>query len=87
MCYVKPTEPHNATCPSEPCYTLDEYVSNSKKYFVSNTVFMFLTGYHHLSYDFNVSGVHNITLRPYIEKSDVVIDSELMLSLTFELAV
>ena len=86
VCYVKPTEPHNVTCPSEPCHTLDEYVSNSTRYFISNTVFMFLSGHHHLSYNVTVSDVHNITLRPYTEKSDVVIDSELMLSLVFESA-
>ena len=87
VCYVKPTEPHNATCPSQPCYTMDEYVSNSTKFFVSNTVFLFLTGCHHLNYNFTVSDVHNITLRPYIEKSDVVICSEqTQTSVMFELA-
>ncbi len=57
--YVKPTE--NTSCP-EPCHTLDEYVQNTTRYFVSNTVFKFLPGTHKLSHPLSVSGVTNIAM-------------------------
>ena len=85
--YVKPTEPHNATCPSEPCQTLDEYVSNTTRYFVSNTVFVFLNGYHNLSLNVTVSDVQSITLRPYVQKSNaVVVFSQSEIAMAFESA-
>ena len=39
-----------------------------------------------VNYSLTVSDVHNITLRPYIEKSNVTVDAENMLSLMFKLA-
>ena len=45
--YVKPTQPRNATCPSDNlCLILDDYAVNSERYFTSNSVFCFLSGYH-----------------------------------------
>ena len=72
--YVKPTQPHNATCPSDhPCLTLDEYAVSSDKYFIFNTIFLFLSGNHELSSSFNVCGIHNLTLKPYTAWGSVVV--------------
>ena len=72
--YVKPTQLHNATCPSDhPCLTLDEYAVGSERYFISNTVFLFLSGNHELSYSFNIFGIHNLTLKPYTAWDSVVV--------------
>ena len=71
--YVRPTQPRNATCPSDPCLTLDEYAVSSEKYFASNTTFLFLDGDHELSFSFNVSGIHNLTLKPYTDGSSVFV--------------
>ena len=65
--YVRPTQPCNATCPSDPCLTLDEYTVSSERYFTSNSAFLFLRGNHTLSSSFNVSGIHNLTLKPYTD--------------------
>ena len=71
--YVRPTQPRNATCPSDPCLTLDEYAVSSERYFISNTAFLFLGGNHTLSSSFNVSGIHNVTLKPYTDGNSVVV--------------
>ena len=64
--YVKPTQPHNVTCPSDhPCLTLDEYAVNSKRYFTSNRVFLFLSGHHTLNSSLKISGICNLTFKPY----------------------
>ena len=65
--YVRPTQPRNATCHGDPCLTLDEYAVSSERYFISNTTFLFLGGNHTLSSSFNVSGIHNLTLKPYTD--------------------
>ena len=65
--YVRPTQPCNAICPGDPCLTLDEYTVSSERYFISNTAFLFLGGNHELSSSFNVSGIHNLTLKPYTD--------------------
>ena len=65
--YVRPTQPRNATCPGDPCLTLDEYAVSSERYFISNTAFLFLGGNHELSSSFNVSGIHNLTFKPYTD--------------------
>ena len=61
--YVKPTE--GTKCPSEPCYTLNEYVNeiHSHEYFPYNdTVMTFLPGAHNLSEVFNFHNLINLTL-------------------------
>ena len=65
--YVRPTQPRNATCPGDPCLALDEYAVSSERYFISNTAFLFLGGNHELSSSFNVSGIHNLTFKPYTD--------------------
>lgn len=49
--YVKPTEPHNAPCPVNPCYTLEEFVDNATQFFysVSNITARLLPGVHILN--------------------------------------
>ena len=71
--YVRPTQPRNATCPGDPCLTLDEYAVSSERYFTSNTAFLFLGGNHTLSSSFNVSGIHNLTLKPYTDAISVFV--------------
>ena len=71
--YVRPTQTHNAPCPSDPCLTLGEYAVSSERYFTSNTTFLFLDGDHELSFSFNVSGIHNLTLKPYTDGSSVFV--------------
>ena len=74
--YVKPIQLRNTTCPRDhehTCLTLDEYTVSSKRYFTSNTVFLFLSGRHELSSSFNVSDIYNLTFKPYIEGGSVVV--------------
>ena len=61
------TTTYVATCHDDPCLTLDEYAVSSERYFISNTTFLFLGGNHTLSSSFNVSGIHNLTLKPYTD--------------------
>ena len=73
--YVKPTQPCNATCPSDHlCLTLDDYTVNSERYFTSNAVFLFLSGHHKINSSFNVSAIHNLVLEPYTEGVSVVVN-------------
>ena len=63
--YVKPTEPTNATCPGQPCLTLDGYAENETEYFVSNIRMEFLPGEHKLSRVIDVANATNVTLVGY----------------------
>ena len=79
--YVRPTQPRNATCPGDPCLTLDEYAVSSERYFISNTAFLFLGGNHELSSTFNVSGIHNLTLKPYTDGNLVFVENSSSITL------
>ena len=63
--YVRPTEPANATCPGQPCLTLDEYAENETEYFVSDIRMVFLPGEHKLSRVIDVTNATNVTLAGY----------------------
>lgn len=43
--YVKPSQ--FTTCPADPCFTLEDYISGSEV-FISDTVFCFLPGFHYI---------------------------------------
>ena len=61
--YVRPSNsPNTASCPGQPCLTLDEYVANSSTYFTSDTIFQFVNGSHRLSQNLTVSTVCNLSL-------------------------
>ena len=85
--YVKPTQPHNATYPSDhTCLPLDKYAVSSERYFISNAVFLFLSGHHELSCSFNVFGIHDLTFKPYTEGGTVIIicDPYIPIAMRFE---
>ena len=46
--FVKPDVGSQCTSSMSPCFTLRHYVTNSGKYFLSNSTFKFLDGVHHL---------------------------------------
>ena len=60
--YVRPTEPTNASCPAQPCLTLNQYTNDLEHYFKSNTVFRFLPGTHHIDRPVTIGNVHNMSL-------------------------
>ena len=83
--YVKPTEPTNATCPGQPCLTLDEYAENETEYFVSNIRMEFLPGEHKLSRVIDVANATNVTLVGYNTLHDAHImcdDPEVLMKFT-----
>ena len=82
MRYVKPIQPLNATCPGQPCYTLEDYLHNSSRYFLSNTTFQFLGGYHNVCCSFDVHGIQKLAFAPYLAGTSVIISSISALPLT-----
>ena len=73
--YVKPTQPLIATCPGQPCYTLEDYLHHSTRYFLSNTTFQFLSGFHNVCCSFDVHGIQKLTFAPYLAGTSVIISS------------
>ena len=67
--YVRPTEPTNTSCPAQPCLTLSQYISDSDRYFKSNTMFKFLPGTHHMDRPLTIGNVHNMSLEDLRDKS------------------
>ena len=67
--YVRPSESTNASCPAQPCLTLNQYTSDSAQYFKSNTVFKFLPGTHHMDRPVTIGNVHNVSLEGLRDKS------------------
>ena len=62
--YVRPTEPADTTCPGQKtCLTLNEYTNNTDHYIKSNTVFIFLSGKHHMDRPLEVIDMQNVTLK------------------------
>lgn len=59
--YVQSTT-STTTCPSEPCLTLDDYVSNSDLYFTTNANFILLEGEHYLNTSLTLRNVFNVTM-------------------------
>ena len=55
--YVTPTK--DTLCPGTPCHTLDEYTHWTQH---NNTIMKFVIGMHHMNHNFEVIGVHDLTL-------------------------
>jgi len=56
--FVKPNSP-SATCPSQPCYSLEYYLQNASELFTqSNVTLKFLPGIHLVDYDLPVTIKH-----------------------------
>ncbi len=65
MFYVKPSQPPNTTCPSEPCYTLNYYAQNAASLLSgqSNVTLLFVGGVHLFTEpDFEIAETINVTL-------------------------
>ena len=60
--YVTPTSPAGTPCPGEPCLTLDQYITNSSTYIISNTVFKLLPGQHDITSSFVARNIECITI-------------------------
>ena len=60
--YVIPNQSSNESCPSEPCFTLNQYAHDSSRLFTLKTNFSlaFLAGIHNLTQDFIISSAENI---------------------------
>ena len=60
--FVKPGWPPNVSCPTQPCFLLDDYVANSTDYFqnVFYTSFVFLNGLHYLSSSLRVQNFFDV---------------------------
>ena len=65
--YVKPSISILEDCPSKPCLTLNEYIQESGRYFISGSIFVFLSGSHSLETPLNITSVSNIA---FIGKND-----------------
>ena len=60
MFFVKPENDINCTYQPS-CLTLNEYVTQKEQYFLDNTTFMFLPGFHQLDVQLNVENLSNIS--------------------------
>ncbi|CAI8009380.1 hypothetical protein GBAR_LOCUS6310 [Geodia barretti] len=66
--YVTPTSPAGISCPGQPCLTLDQYITSSSTYIISNSVFKLLPGIHHITRSFVARNIECITLEGDIER-------------------
>ena len=63
--YVRPDKTNYNNCPNSSdveCLTLQEYVLNATEYFVSDSLFVFLPGIHHLNSSLTVTNCSNVVL-------------------------
>ena len=80
--YVKPTRPANATCPGQPCYTLDQYAQNLSLFQNhTNISLLFLSGEHTLIHTLNFTGtdthvVKTLTLSNTVDNKNVIVNLE-----------
>ena len=75
--YVKPfrterTSESSCSNVQRPCFTVNEYASNSDEYFVNNTRFYFYPGIHRLDYSLNLVNVHNFSFLGWPDGDQVV---------------
>ncbi|CAI8019984.1 hypothetical protein GBAR_LOCUS11962 [Geodia barretti] len=66
--YVTPTSPAGISCPGQPCLTLDQYITSSSTYIISNTVFKLLPGIHVITRSFVARNIECITLEGDTER-------------------
>ena len=58
--YVLPDNSTNASCPSQHCALLSQYLLNMSE--MSNAKFMFLSGKHHLTSNITMENIFNVTM-------------------------
>ena len=58
--YVRPNSEYNASCPSQPCLTFNEYAEAMEQYIVDNTTFIFLPGYHHFNLSLRIENTSGL---------------------------
>lgn len=58
--YVKPTAA--MSCPGKPCLTINQYATETARYFTNQSVFIFLPGNHSMETTLNLTNKCNITL-------------------------
>ena len=56
--YVKPYG--NATCPGDPCLTLEDYTEASDTYFISDVDFIFISGDHYFNASLRLTNITNV---------------------------
>ena len=77
--YVRSTT--STTCPSEPCLSLDDYVSNKDLYFTTNANFILLEGEHYLNSSLLLRNVFNVTMSGTVTtRATIVLLTEATLS-------
>lgn len=58
--YVSPNNLTDASCPSQPCGTLNQYFLNISE--VSNVQFLFLSGTHNLTSNITIQHAYNVSM-------------------------
>ena len=59
--YVTPSRGVPCLIDQHPCYTIDEYASQIDKFFINNSIFLFVPGNHSLTIGLDISGIQNIS--------------------------
>ena len=70
--YVKPFAASSCSDVQRSCLTLNEYASDSKVYFVNNTIFYFYPGIHRLDGRLILENLYNLSLRGWPHGDQVV---------------
>ncbi len=78
--YIRSTA--QATCPSEPCLLLEEYVSSVAQYFISDTSFVLLEGEHYLNTPLVLSDITSMTLSGNGSGAVIILSAEAFISYT-----
>ena len=60
LLYVSPNNSTNASCPSQPCATLNQYLLNISE--MSNVKFLFLSGTHSLTSNITIQHAYNVSI-------------------------
>ena len=74
--YVRAATSSSSCVYSDPCLTLSEYVSNTTRYFTSDTTFILSEGEHHLNTTLNLDNTKNITVQGTQSNTTVILSSE-----------
>ena len=60
--YIVP-EDRSFTCQNQPCLTFNQYANKSDQYFLSNTVFIFHSGFHQLDNSLRLENIQNVSFQ------------------------
>ena len=61
IAYVRPSSTGNATCPVQSCLSFNDYAREKDRYFLDDTVFMFLSGVHQLDLRLRLVNVSSVS--------------------------